>query len=317
MYISWFESAEPDRSRFGGKGSSLIALKRAGFPVPGGFCIGVEGYRDLVDACGLAPILGRVDSARLAQDRLQAKEFCDSVIARIDSISLSPKLEEQLAEASNVLFSRPDLHVAVRSSAIAEDGQSASFSGMYTSYLNIPTLEGVRSAVSSCYLSVWQPWALQYRARIAPDRLADCMAVVVMEMVHADVAAVAFSVNPVTGASDEVLINASWGLGESVVGGRVSPDHVVARKADGLVLQYIPGNKDSQILPGPDGGVEEQSVPPALASCPCLSGDDIRTIVEFTKAAEEFFGGPQDVELAKADGDWKVLQSRAITGLRA
>jgi pyruvate,water dikinase len=114
-----------------------------------------------------------------------------------------------------------------------------------------------------------------------------------------------------------VLINASWGLGESVVSGRVSPDHVVARKTDGETLDYLVGNKDLEICPGQrDGGTADHAVEANRAQSPCLSEGDVRALTELVAEVERFYGEPQDIEFAIADDGWKILQARPITGLR-
>lgn len=318
VVISWFHEADADRGRYGGKGSALIALHKAGFPVPRGFCVSAEAYRGLADAAGLAAMVAMTEGGRALCDPAKASCLSEQVMARLGPSPFPTSLESDLSVACRTLFGTGDRsRVAVRSSAVAEDGRSASFAGMYESYLNLETFQSVRGAIGSCYSSLWRPRAIQYRAAVGVDHAQESMSVVVMEMVPAVVAGVAFSANPMTGARDEVLIDASWGLGEAVVSGRVSPDHVTARKSDGAVVRYTPGNKELQIVACAAGGTEHQQVPAGMAESPCLSADDIREIVAMTRTVEEFYGTPQDIEFARSDGGWRLLQARPITGMRA
>jgi pyruvate,water dikinase len=318
MFISWFHEAEPDRGRFGGKGSSLIALHRAGFAVPRGFCISAHAYRELADAADVASVVASAEGGSALRDPAKAGRLSQQVLARLGGTPLPDGLEAELKGAYRTLtHANPGRHVAVRSSAVAEDGRSASFAGMYESFLNLETFDSVREATDSCYSSLWQARAIQYRAARGVDHNDESMAVVVMEMVPAVVAGVAFSVNPITGADDEVVINASWGLGESVVSGRVSPDHITARKHDGVVTSYVAGNKQLQIVATTAGGVAHETVPVTRAQTPCLSRDDVRKIVAMTRRVEEFYGTPQDIEFARAEGGWQLLQSRPITTVQA
>jgi pyruvate,water dikinase len=143
------------------------------------------------------------------------------------------------------------------------------------------------------------------------------MAVVIMEMVQASVAGVAFSVNPITGNRNQIMINASWGLGESVVAGRVTPDSVVAAKSDGSTTAYDLGAKATEVVVDPHSGrgAIERPVPPERAATRCLSNADIRAIVDLTRRAEQYYGQPQDIEFAIANARLYLLQARPITGL--
>lgn len=318
MSISWFQDAEPDRGFYGGKGSSLIALHKAGFPVPGGFCVASGAYWGLAGAAGLEAIVATAARGPALRDPANARSLSERILANLEGIPLPAGLESDLNTACEALLGKePGTRVAVRSSAVAEDGRAASFAGMYESYLNLESIEDVRDAIRSCYSSLWQPRAIQYRAAVGVDQAQEGMAVVVMEMVPAVVAGVAFSANPMTGSNDEVLINAAWGLGEAVVSGRVSPDHITARKGDGEIVSYVPGNKGLQIVASSTGGTRDEQVPDALAASPCLSSDDVRDIVAMARSVEEFYQSPQDIEFARAGGRWQLLQARPITGMPA
>jgi pyruvate,water dikinase len=201
--------------------------------------------------------------------------------------------------------------VAVRSSAVGEDSSAASFAGAHLSVLGCVGGDAVLAAVREVRASACQPVAVAYRQQLAvagPVR----MGVVVQEMVAADVAGVLFTRNPVTGA-DELVVEASWGLGEAVVAGLVTPDHVRAT-SDGTVLDRVLGDKDVAIRLTPQGVPEETAVPAALASLPCLSDEDVRALAQLARACDDVYGGTaHDVEFAFAGGRLFLLQRRPIT----
>lgn len=317
MAIYWFDAGPIEVARVGGKGASLMELHGVGLPVPPGFCIGVDGYQQFADSLDLAPLVATLSAAPDLHSLTGAASAAAPVMAHLQSGTLPADLRGKIAAAYQALLERSNAHplVAARSSAVSEDGASASFAGIYKTYLNLADIEAVLDAVLKCYRALWEPRALQYRAATGMDQAAEQMAVVVMQMVPAEIAGVAFSVNPITGNQDQVLINASWGLGESVVSGQVTPDNIVATKADGTLTAYDVGEKAMEIaLDAESGrGTVDRPVSPERAAQRCLSDDDIRTIVGLARRAEQHYGQPQDIEFAYAHGIWHLLQARPIT----
>ena len=169
----------------------------------------------------------------------------------------------------------------------------------------------VPQSVREVHASAGRPVARAYRQQLAvagPVR----MGVVVQEMVAADVAGVLFTRNPVSGAA-ELVVEASWGLGEAVVAGLVTPDHVRAT-SDGTVLERVLGDKDVAVRLTPEGVAEETAVPARLALLPCLSDEDVRALAQLARACDDAYGGTaHDVEFAFAGGRLFLLQRRPIT----
>ncbi len=157
----------------------------------------------------------------------------------------------------------------MRPSGVSEDGTSASFAGLYESYLNLAGTGAILDALLRCYLCLWEPRAAHYHAIKAVDHRHEAMATVVMQTVLSHVSGVAFTLNPVTGNRHEVLINASWGLGEAVVSGLVTPDNYVSRR-DGSITQQDVSEKHLRIVPG-EGGTREEPTPPEQAKAPALT----------------------------------------------
>jgi phosphoenolpyruvate synthase/pyruvate phosphate dikinase len=204
--------------------------------------------------------------------------------------------------------------VAVRSSAVDEDGDVASFAGQHETYLNIAGVDAIVAAVRRCWKSALTPRALAYRRErgLATDRVG--LAVLIQQLVAADVAAVLFSANPLTGARDEIVINASWGLGESIVGGTVTPDTYVARKAGGALLSRTLAEKRRMTV-AVRGGTREVDVPRLLQAQPTLSDAQVAELAALAGSLEQGMGWPVDVECAYASGTLYLLQCRPITTL--
>jgi len=205
--------------------------------------------------------------------------------------------------------------VAIRSSATAEDLPEASFAGQQETYLNVRGEEALLAAVKRCWASLWTARAMAYRARHGIDPASVSLAVVVQQMVPAEVSGVLFTVNPLTGDRDEMLINAAWGLGEALVSGRVTPDSIVVDKAGGQVKRMEVGDKALMTVPA-DDGTQEVSVAVDRRQALSLTSEQITELARLGREIEAHFGAPQDVEWAIADGQVYILQARPVTGLR-
>ena len=316
--IVWLDAPEASTRQTGGKGASLAALNGYGFPVPPGFVITAEGYQRFVDANGLRPPIERL----LATPELRLPKVArDAVVAlarQLEGATLPPELTAEVYAAYEDLRRRGGEVVAVRSSALSEDAANASSAGLYETYLNLRTPEAVLDAVRRCYASLWTQRAVQYRAFKGLDGRAEAMAVVVMALVSAETAGVAFTANPITGDRDQILINASWGLGEAVVSGRVTPDSFVLDKQTLAVVSREVFPKEVEIVPAPDGasGIIQRAVADDRATVATLSDVDLRAIGDICRRIEGCFGRPMDIEWAISRDSLYVLQARPVTGLR-
>jgi rifampicin phosphotransferase len=294
----------------GGKGANLGELTRAGLPVPPGFVVTTGAYREFVASHGLA---GRIlELADLAPDTGPAgyEAAAEQIKAAFAAAPIPDDSAAEIRAAHAAL--RADA-VAVRSSATAEDLEGASFAGQQDTYLNVRG-DGLLDAVRDCWASLWTARAMAYRARqsIAPGSVT--LAVVVQEMVDAEAAGVLFTANPANGRRDEAVIAAAWGLGESVVGGTVNTDDLVVRKRDGQVLART--TADKAVLTGyAEHGTAERPVPPARRTQPVLDDAAAGELAELGARIEAHFGAPQDIEWARADGRFFVVQARPITAL--
>lgn len=262
-----------DEHRHGGKAVSLGAAIRAGLPVPGGLVLDV----DLVRTLATGDVL---------------KDAAEEAMAR----HLGPLLGRSA--------------VAVRSSASGEDSSAASFAGQHVTLLNVTSLTAVVAAVCEVHASAHAPSALAYRERMGIAG-APRVAAVVQSMVVPECAGVLFTRNPLNG-TDERVIEASWGLGEAVVSGLVTPDRWHMRRG-GEVLDFLPGHKDLEILIAPDGGTIEADVDPERCSRPCLDAGLLMELERLAHACETHFARPSDIEWAVAGGRLHLLQCRPVT----
>ncbi len=318
-YILSFSSDEATLARAGGKGSNLAALARAGFAVPPGIIITTDAYCAFVRANGLEARI--LELARhVSPDDLTALDNASAEIrALFERGSLPADVAADITSAYRGLATQRSNHptsqppVAVRSSATAEDLPGLAFAGQQDTYLNVSGEPAVLDAVKKCWGSLWTARAMAYRARnhIPPDDIA--LAVVVQEMVPSVSSGVAFTANPVTGRRDEIVIDASFGLGEAIVSGQVDPDHYVVDPNNWKIAQCRLGAKELAILPAGDQGTRR--VEQDRSREQALPDEQIEELAKTAGRAAEHFGMPQDIEWAWADRRLVLLQSRPITSL--
>lgn len=314
-YIAWLDSPSgATAARVGGKGASLARLGEAGFPVPPGFAVTVDAYYAFHHAHGIDDALDLLLALSGRPTPAVVREACAPILQKLETASLPADIASMIRDAYQELEAKTGPHAtyAVRSSGVSEDGAGASFAGLYESYINLSGSDAVSRAVQDCYHCLWQPRAAHYRTIKGIDHRKEAMGVVVMQTVASHVSGVAFSLNPVTGATDEVLINASWGLGESIVSGFVTPDNYIVAK-DGTVRAKDIYEKQVRVVPVA-GGTEKQDTPAELANVSSLTDDQVRQVAETTIAVERHYGCPMDIEFAyDAAGRFYLLQARPVT----
>ncbi len=297
----------------GGKGASLARLAAAGLPVPPGFHITTAAYRRFVTEQGLQEQILAAVSAVTA-DHPATLEEASQQIGKLFADGVMP---DDVAEAIRQAYAElggDDLPVAVRSSATAEDLPEMSFAGQQETYLNMHGAAMVLEAVKRCWASLWTARAIGYRARhgIAPQEVS--LAVVVQELVPADAAGILFTANPLTGARDQVMINAAWGLGEAIVGGQVTPDTVVVDRASRAVMEQQISEKDVMTVRTHEGTLEEP-VPADKRTTAVLAAEQAAELARIGVRIEELYGQPMDIEWVLHAGRFFIVQARPITAL--
>jgi pyruvate,water dikinase len=306
-----------DAVRFGGKSASLGELLAAGVPVPPGFALGADAFTRFLEEAALA---GRIDTALAGLDCDDIERVSAASEAIGDEMRSAPMpaaVAAEIAEHYAALGgSDAEAAVAVRSSALGEDSEEATFAGQQESYLWVRGAREVTDAVRDCWISLYSPQAISYRARLGTGGAA-AMGVTVQLMVDAAVSGVLFTCNPTSGDPSMVAVNASWGLGLAVVGGEVTPDYFLLSKVTREVVRESVAAKDIEYVAGPDGrGAIRVEVEPERREQPALSQGDLRELVELARRVQRHFGSHQDVEWA-IDRDERlfVLQSRPVTAV--
>ncbi|MDE0367313.1 MAG: hypothetical protein OXP09_17290 [Gammaproteobacteria bacterium] len=300
----------------GGKGASLGRLVRADFPVPPGFVVTTQAYTAYLAANDLQP---RIDGILNGVD-FAYPEQVERETARIRDLFRDAAIPKRLAGEIREVYRSlgDDPFVAVRSSGTAEDLAGASFAGQYDTYLDIRGAPALLDALRRCWASMWTGRAVAYRHRHGFDGEQPSIAVVVQAMVEADVSGVMFVGNPMNARADEIVVNASWGLGEAVVSGLVNPDEYILDAKTGKPKARRMGDKALTIRrgAGPEGGTVRVPTEPALQARLTLNDEQLEELAALGAKATAFYGGlPQDLEWALSGGRFCLLQSRPITGV--
>lgn len=300
--------------RVGGKGASLAKLAAAGLPVPSGFLVTTAAYRRFVEQNGLQDQVARL--AESAGDSPEGLEQASAAIRQLFADAPMPVDVAAALSAAYAALGEEPLPVAVRSSATAEDLPSLSFAGQQETYLNIRGEAALIDAVRRCWASLWTSRAIGYRNQMGIRHTTVAMGVVVQLMVPSEVSGVLFTANPTSGDREEMVINASFGLGEAIVSGQVTPDTYVLDKKTLRLKETVLGTKGVMIVPADGQGTAALEVPPARRSQQALSPDLLRELAGLALKVEELYGGvPQDIEWAVAGGRCWLLQARPITNL--
>jgi pyruvate,water dikinase len=295
--VSLAEVGRDDLQLVGGKGANLGEIIRSGLPVPGGFCVTTDAYSLVAEQAGLQRIVTEVHDTD-PEDAKRLESLAASARQAILDAPVPEAVEASIRSAYAELSpSGPEIAVAVRSSATAEDLGEASFAGQQETYLNVVGATAVVDSVRSCWASLWTYRAVTYRADRRVDQRHLLLSAVVQEMVPAAVSGVLFTANPITGRRAETVLDAVPGLGEALVSGRVNPDHFVVDRATGVIRQRKLGERQT----------------PRTA---CLSDDEVARLVQLGDRVEALYEWPQDIEWAldQQRSPW-VLQTRPITTL--
>ena len=302
------ESVVPRRaSGYGGKARSLAALARAGFPVPAAYAmpgwVGDSFFSSVLEIEDRPRALLRtphVSDARL-----------ESIAERVREATLPQDVVRSVSDALLAMTDEGATGFAVRSSAMHEDQEGASAAGMHSTLLNLMREDEVFEAIKACWASLFRPRVLSYLRALGED-VPVSVGVVIQAMVPSEVSGVLFTANPLTGDAGEVVINAAYGLGSSVVDGRVTPDTYRVDKATGQLRDQIIGDKAQQTVLEPSGGVREVAVSAAQRECPALSEQQLLHLSDLATRVENHFGDARDVEWGITEQQVYVLQARPV-----
>jgi len=295
-----------DKTVTGGKGANLARLTANGFRVPQGFVVAAAAYRLFADQAQV----GRLMAELRYDDLEQLGRQCAAMRAHLRAQPIPAEVAQALRTA---LAGYPeDQAWSVRSSSTMEDLAAAAFAGQHDTFLNVSAADAILARIRDCWLSLWSERAVLYRHQHGYAQGAAQMAVVVQQLLACQVAGVAFSINPVSGNLHEVVIDANFGLGESVVAGAAPVDHWVLDAATGAVLEARIAEKQFAVLPTASG-TTEHILDAATAHAPCLTPPQLAELAVLVRQVAARYGWPQDVEWGWHAGQFYLLQSRPIT----
>lgn len=294
----------------GGKGASLGEMFNAGMPVPDGFVVTALAYKHFMDSNklleGIHERLGVLD--------VEDSRTLEAISQEIQRLILAAEMPHHLVDEIKKEYKKIGGFVAVRSSATAEDLPEASFAGQQSTFLNIKGEDEVVEAVKKCFASLFTARAIYYRTKNNFEHEKVLIAVVVQKMVEAAKAGVIFTANPVTNDHDEMIIEGAYGLGESVVGGEITPDNFVIDKKNGAIKQKMI-NEQTWGYFRVDGETVKKDIDYGNESV--LGDKELNVLWQLAKKIEAHYNYPQDIEWAVGeDKKIYILQSRPITTLK-
>ncbi len=302
-----------DLSLVGGKGANLGEMTEAGFPVPSGFCVTTAAFRQFMQASGRAEEIYH-SLEQVTPDSVEnARRVGQQVRSWLNEIVLPAEIENALVAAWQALGTEDPY--AVRSSATAEDLPDASFAGQQDTYLNVCGKQQLVESVRACWISLFTDRAILYRAQNGFSHRDVYLSVVVQRMVMPDVSGILFSADPVSGHRQIISIDASYGLGEALVAGLVSPDLYQVDKRNHTIINVKIGDKQLAIRPQADGGTYQEHLSAEMRQARVLNDAQVLELAELGKRIEAHYGKPQDIEWCLAQGQFYIVQARPITSL--
>jgi len=311
------EVGKDDVNIVGGKGANLGEMTQAGIPVPPGFIVTASAYFDFLERSSLRDKITSWLKPLDPSNSKQLQQVAGVVKKLILDSPMPPELAEKIEKAYDDIGGGL---VAVRSSATAEDLPEASFAGQQRTFLNVQGGKQVVVAVQGCWASLFEPRAIFYRHHQGFDHFKVGIAVPVQKMVQSKTSGVMFTLEPVTSASDKIVIEAVFGLGEAIVSGEITPDLYVISKESLKILKRKTVSQEVQLVKNPDAKAKETNIwtplPASTQSKPKLSESEITQLAQLGKHIEDHYKFPQDIEWAKEDSKIYIVQTRPVTTIR-
>lgn len=312
--ILWLnEIRKDDIPSVGGKGASLGEMTSIGLPVPQGFVVTAQAFRRFLQLTKLEDSIFDILESLDVDDNDALNATADKVKALVGSAKMPDAIKKEIAASYKKMGA--ETVVAVRSSATAEDLPDASFAGQQDTYLNILGESDLLEAVQDCWASLYGGRAIYYRAKQGFDDRTVNIAVVVQQLVFSEKAGVMFSSHPISGAAT-VIIEGSWGLGEAIVSGTVSPDNYVYDRKNNRITTKTIANKSVEIIPDGNKGTKTVPIPKNRQDVQVLSDKDVARLADYAVISEEHYKVPQDMEWGMVGDTIYILQSRPITTIQ-
>lgn len=312
MIKTFSELGRADANIAGGKGASLGEMTNAGIPVPPGFVVLSDAFEYFIRE---TDIISEIESTleRVNHKEMESVERASETIREvIESASMPKSLEKEIMDAYKTLDAE---WVAVRSSATAEDGAEHAWAGQLDSFLNTSKAELIKN-VQRCFSSLFTPRAIFYRFEKGLHNTHISVAVVIQKMIQSEKSGIAFSVHPVTEDRNQLIIEGSWGLGEAIVSGQVTPDSFVVTKSPREILDTNIAEKTRGLFKTKSGINDWEEIDSKKANEQCLSGKEILELSDLIIKIENHYGFPCDIEWAYEEKRFYIVQSRPITTLK-
>jgi len=314
-YVLPINAQNANLEAVGGKGQSLARMADAGLEVPGGFYLTTAAYRRFIEENGLQEAIIGSAKPEIGERTLSFDAASKAIQTLIREPDLPDAVQSEI-RAAYAALGGDSPPVAVRSSANAEDLPDMSFAGQQDTYLNVSGEDAVISAIQDCWASLWTPRAISYRHEMGIEQDAVAMAVVVQLMVPSDVSGILFTANPATGERSEMIVNASYGLGEAIVSGAVTPDTYVLDRDSLKVKETVVGAKEQKIVSDGNQGTRAEDISEDERGASSVSDAVLGELASVAVNVEKLFDGvPQDIEWALSRDKVWLLQSRPITNL--
>ncbi|MBS3123865.1 phosphoenolpyruvate synthase [Candidatus Woesearchaeota archaeon] len=326
-YIAWFKDLSKDSITVaGGKGANLGEMTKMGMPVPPGFCITAQTYQQFLEKTNLSqkifPLLENLN----VEDTEKLQQAAEQVQKIIMATAFPKDMAEEIIDSYELLGAEKgaqgivqgkDIFVAVRSSATAEDLPSASFAGQQATFLNIRGKENLIKAVLGCWASLFTARAIYYRIKNKFEHEKVLICAVVQRMVNADKSGIMFTINPSNNKSDEIVVEAIYGLGEMIVSGQVNPNTYLVDKNKRTIKDMRIKKQDKGLFRTDAGINQEREISKIMQERQVLDEKQILELARLGKKLEEHYQLPQDIEWAIENNNIFIVQTRAVTTFKA
>ena len=304
------ETKLTDLALVGAKAAYLGELMHAGFAVPRGVCITAQAYRDTLDAHGIQPkIVERIKMTEI-EDPVELEDCAEDIRDWIEQVPMPVNFVQEIQSATEAMKSETGLF-AVRCSRVIEDVPNTAASGLQQAFLAVKS-NAIIDCVRKCWSSPWNSRAIYYRNRKKIDQTSVTMAVVLQPMLNPDTSGVMFTANSLTGAADEIHVDATWGVGEAVIAARWKPDHFIVQKKLLAIRERMIASKAVMDMPSADGGLQTVSVATEKQNAACIGDEQIVALAKLGEQIEAQLKSAQDVEWCVSDGKIWLLQTRPL-----
>ncbi len=321
-YVEFFSNSKPNPNLFGGKGSNLIKLLKLGLNIPPGFIVNTESYKKFLEDSHLKEQIFQILSTEYEQKDVLA--LSEKIKNLFQDSKIPQKIINEIKEAYQITRKKigKKISFSVRSSANVEDLKDFSFAGQAESFLNKKTLEEILESLKNCWISLFSPRALLYilqtRKYNKEISLIDLkMAVIIQKMVCSQISGVLFTANVLNNSQNQMLINSTWGLGDTITNGTIIPDLIVLNKEPFNIIKNVIGKKEKKSIPNPYGCstilIETEQ---ELRDKCSLNDSQLRNLYDLGLKLEHGFHYPLDIEWAIENKILYTLQCRSITTLR-